>query len=191
MHVPLWIWDGEACFRQSLLHAVRKIPVDRPVVRGFRPWTADGVNRVLRQLVDSNGRLGIAQNQRVCPDNFLDDAERIGDQILIRDTEDQIDTPGITGGNIGDDIAPDVLVRDENDLIVWRDDRRYDDADGFNRTTYAPNEDLISLVKRAVDHQPACEVAQRILKGKCKDEGRTIDHRKERRNVDAERRQDE
>ena len=110
-------------------------------------------------------------------DHTGDDSLGFLDVIAVADAEEHIDAAGVHAGDVGDGIAPDLLVGDEDFLVVEGEDGGGDHADAIDLALDAADLDCITDIEGAVDeqHESGGEIAEGVLKGEGEDECTTAD----------------
>ena len=118
MDITLGIRNGDAGTVKFLLDGLHQVPVDRPVVLGVCPWTADQVHGRVGEFVDTDVDGWILENQRVVINDLLQDVLSKGNVIRVADREHQIDATGFTGSCVGDGSTPNVIVGNDHDFVI-------------------------------------------------------------------------
>ena len=131
MNVLLRVRDRNTDVIEALFHLAHQVPVDRPIVGSLHPGAANKVDRAIREFIHANVWRRLFQNKRMSRDGLFKHSSTHGVFIIVRNPKDKIDTAGIASRNIRDDVPPDILIGDYDDLVVRRRYGRCDNANCF------------------------------------------------------------
>ena len=118
---------------------------------------------------------------------ILKHGNSLRDVVAVTDAERQIHAARITRSNVGNHIAPNLSVWNDDHFVVDRDDRRGNDIHRLNSAPDATKINEVPLIKGAIDHdhQPTRVGPERFLKGETDDKGGTAHQCQQRRDVDS------
>ena len=136
--------------------------------------------------------LRVVQHQVVVAKNVLHDCLRLRNVVSVPDAEHEVHAACRLGRDVIDYVAPDLVVRHDQHLVVQGRDHGGNQGHGVDLAFHAGRRHQVAHIKRPVehDHQAGGEVGKRVLQGEAEHETGDPEAGEHRSEVNSQHRED-